>query len=86
MGADMSPNSSAGGAAPRDPAHRKQSWQEEMRFFTIAAVAEFVGVSRRTVRRWIDDEKLVAHRFGAAVRIAEYDLRAFLAAHRGDKA
>jgi excisionase family DNA binding protein len=56
-----------------------------MRFFTIAEVADFVAVSVRTVRRWIDDEKLVAHHFGAAVRIAEGDLRIFLAAHRGDE-
>jgi excisionase family DNA binding protein len=39
-------------------------------------------VSLRSVRRWIADEKLVVHHFGRAVRIAESDLRAFIAAHR----
>jgi excisionase family DNA binding protein len=51
-------------------------------FYTIAEVAEIVGVCTRTVRRWIDAGHLSAHRFGSAVRIAEDDLRAFLAMHR----
>jgi hypothetical protein len=34
------------------------------------------------VRRWIDAGDLVVHRVGAIVRIAEPDLRAFLALHR----
>jgi excisionase family DNA binding protein len=54
----------------------------ERRFFNVAEVADIVGVSPRTVRRWIKDEKLVAHYFGRAVRIAESDLRAFIARHR----
>jgi excisionase family DNA binding protein len=53
------------------------------RFFTIAQVAELMGVSTRSVRRWIDDGLLIAHRFRGAVRIAEPDLRAFIALHRG---
>jgi excisionase family DNA binding protein len=53
-----------------------------IRFFTVAAVAEFVGVSVRTVRRWIKRGDLVAHHFGAAVRIAESDLKAFIARQR----
>jgi excisionase family DNA binding protein len=51
-------------------------------FFTITEVAEDLNVSDRTVRRWIEDGKLVAHRIGGVVRIAETDLRAFLALHR----
>lgn len=53
-----------------------------IRFFTIAEVAEFTGVSVRTVRRWIKSGELVAHHFGTAVRIAESDLKAFIACHR----
>jgi len=53
-----------------------------MRFITVAEVAEFIGVSQRTVRRWIKQKKLVAHYFGAAVRIAETDLKAFIVEHR----
>jgi excisionase family DNA binding protein len=72
MGAGMTRDLS-GGAASRDPAaHRGQTPpREEMKFFTIAEVAAFVGVSVRTVRRWIERKKLVAYYFGAAVRIAE---------------
>jgi excisionase family DNA binding protein len=55
----------------------------QIKFFTIAEVAERLRVSTRTVRRWIKAGDLVAHRFGGVVRIAETDLRAFLALHRG---
>jgi excisionase family DNA binding protein len=65
-----------------DPIGRRQSASEEMRFFTIAAVAEFFGVTPRTVRRWIKSGELVAHHFGSVVRIAESDLKAFIARHR----
>ena len=82
MGAAMTRNLSAGGGAPRDPDHRGQSPREQMRFFTVAAVAEFIDVSVRTVRRWIKSGDLVAHHFGTAVRIAESDLKAFIARHR----
>jgi excisionase family DNA binding protein len=55
---------------------------DQMRFFTIAEVAERVHVAPRTVRRWIKADDLVVHRIGGVVRIAEGDLRAFLALHR----
>jgi excisionase family DNA binding protein len=63
-----------------DQSYRGQSPGE--RFFTIALVAASFGVSVRTVRRWIRRGDLVAHHFGAAVRIAESDLKAFIARHR----
>jgi len=53
-----------------------------MNFFTIAEVAERLHVATRTVRRWIKAGDLVVHRVGGVVRIAEDDLRAFLAVHR----
>jgi excisionase family DNA binding protein len=49
------------------------------KYFTIKAVAEALDVSSRTVRRWIANGDLIAHRSGGVVRIAEGDLRAFLA-------
>ena len=55
---------------------------DQIKFFTIAEVAECLGVAERTIRRWIKSGALVAHRFGRVVRIAEVDLRAFLAAKR----
>ena len=53
------------------------------KFFTIDQVADALNVSGRTVRRWIKDGKLVAHRFGVAVRIGADDFAAFVAHHRG---
>jgi excisionase family DNA binding protein len=54
----------------------------QIKFFTIAEVAERLHVATRTVRRWIKADDLVVHRVGGVVRIAESDLRAFLALHR----
>jgi excisionase family DNA binding protein len=50
--------------------------------YSIKTVAEALEVSDRTIRRWIDQPDLVAHRPGGVIRIAEDDLRAFLALHR----
>jgi excisionase family DNA binding protein len=61
---------------------RRRRSQEQIRFFTVAEVAECVDVSTRSVRRWIKSGDLIAHHFGGAVRIAESDFRAFLAIHR----
>jgi excisionase family DNA binding protein len=52
------------------------------KFNSITTVAEALDVSPRTVRRWIENGDLVVHRVGGVVRIAEADLRAFLALHR----
>ena len=52
------------------------------KFYTIDEVAGLLGVSTRTIRRSIDCEELIAHKFGRAVRIAESDLNAFIAQHR----
>ena len=54
----------------------------QIKFFTIAEVAESLCVATRTVRRWIKAGDLIAHQIGGVVRIAESDLRAFLALHR----
>ncbi len=52
------------------------------KYYTIKAVAEAVDVSDRTVRRWIANGYLVVHRVDGVVRIADDDLRAFLAVYR----
>jgi excisionase family DNA binding protein len=64
------------GRGPRRPQ------RDPEQFFTMRAVAEYVDVSTRSVRRWIERGDLVAHRFGGVVRIAATDLRAFLAMRR----
>jgi excisionase family DNA binding protein len=64
------------------PSRGRRHRENEIRFFTIAEVAERLRVATRTVRRWIESGHLVAHRIGGVVRIAESDLRAFLALYR----
>ena len=56
--------------------------RDQMQFFSISKVAACVDVSTRSVRRWIKNGDLIAHRFGGTVRIAEADFRAFQAMHR----
>jgi excisionase family DNA binding protein len=70
-------------ASMPSPIDARRRGREGLKFFTIPEVADSLSVCTRTVRRWIDDGDLVAHRLGAAVRISEDDLRAFLARHRG---
>src|ERR1700674_2519154 len=67
-----------------DPAvaHGGRHRGDEIKFFTIAEVAEILNVATRTVRRWIKAGDLVVHQVGGVIRIAERDLRAFLALHR----
>ena len=68
--------------APSGRARSRAGAHEAINFYTIADVAECLNVSTRTVRRWIDRRLLVAHRLGGPLRIAEADLRLFLALHR----
>jgi excisionase family DNA binding protein len=41
-------------------------------------VANLLVTCERTVRRWIDLKKLIAHRFGSATRIASEELADFI--------
>jgi excisionase family DNA binding protein len=52
------------------------------KYYAITAVAEALDVSARTVRRWIANGDLIAHRVDRVVRVADTDLRTFLALHR----
>jgi excisionase family DNA binding protein len=52
------------------------------KFLTIGQVAEALDVCPRTIRRWLKDGHLIAHRVRGVVRIADRDLLAFLAVHR----
>ena len=49
---------------------------------TVADVAGELSLSEKTIRRWIKDEFLHAHRLGRVVRIAREDLTAFVGRHR----
>jgi excisionase family DNA binding protein len=70
------------GAEPLSHVPYRHHRESPINFFTIAEVAEHLQVSGRTVRRWIEAGHLAVHRVGGIVRIAEADLRAFLAIHR----
>ncbi len=52
------------------------------KFYSVPQVAELLGVSERSVWRWLDQRELIAHRFGRSVCISEEHLRAFLAKNR----
>jgi len=47
------------------------------RWYTVNEIAEDLKVSQRTVRRWIAQGDLRAHRFGRAVRVSSEDREAF---------
>jgi excisionase family DNA binding protein len=49
---------------------------------SLEQVSRLTGVSVAHLRREVRLGKLVAHRFGRLVRIAEPDLRAYLASRR----
>jgi excisionase family DNA binding protein len=50
-------------------------------FYSIKEVADFLGVSTRTIQRWMDSGELRAHRLGGIVRISHDDLQDFIARH-----
>ncbi len=61
---------------------RRRSANSLPRYHAIKTVTDALDVSTRTVRRWIATGDLTVHRVNGVVRIAEADLRAFLALHR----
>ena len=63
---------------------RRRSGGGLPKYYTIKAVAEALDVSVRTIRRWIANGDLIVHRINGVVRVAEGDLRTFLALHRAD--
>jgi excisionase family DNA binding protein len=59
----------------------RSSGAKSPRFFTRMQIAEMLDVDPRTVSRWIKSGALAAYRVRGVLRIAEADLKAFLAAH-----
>jgi excisionase family DNA binding protein len=56
--------------------------RDPTKFYTITQIADCVEASTRTVRRWIKNKLLIAHKIDGLVRISEADFQAFLATHR----
>jgi excisionase family DNA binding protein len=48
------------------------------RFFSVSEVATQLGVSTKTVRRWIEREELHVHHLGRQLRVSDEDLSAFI--------
>ncbi len=53
-----------------------------VRFYSVTEIAERLGMSEKTIRRWISAGDLVAHRLGQQLRIAENDFQIFLKLRR----
>ena len=47
------------------------------RLLSVHQAAQSLGLSDKTIRRWIEREELPVHRLGRALRIAENDLAGF---------
>ncbi len=43
-------------------------------FYSVAETAKLLKVNPKTVRRWIENGDLTAHRFGRQIRITDADL------------
>ena len=61
----------------KGPRHRS-SVVATSALLNVAQVARHIGVSEKTVRRWIDSKILPAHRLGRLVRVSESDLNVFI--------
>lgn len=55
-------------------------------FLSARDVAAHLGVSTKTVRRWIKTGDLPAHRLGGQIRMAEEDVISFTALRRRSRA
>jgi excisionase family DNA binding protein len=55
------------GSQPTSPSKKQQPIQPQ--FISIADAAKRLGVSEKTIRRWIDRRKLPAVRMGSQLRI-----------------
>ncbi|OUV71782.1 MAG: hypothetical protein CBC83_07535, partial [Flavobacteriales bacterium TMED123] len=76
----------------RDRAERRREPMSELQsstasntptdFLTVDQVAALLGVSAKTIRRWVKIGDLAHHRFGRQVRISLADLRSFTEARR----
>jgi excisionase family DNA binding protein len=49
---------------------------------SVEDVAQHLGVSTKTVRRWIKRHELCVHRLGRSLRVSEGDLLSFQNRHR----
>jgi excisionase family DNA binding protein len=51
-------------------------------FYSVEFVAEKLGVSTKSIYRWIEAGSLHFHKFHGVLRISEEDLKAFISSNR----
>lgn len=56
--------------------------KREIKFFTVKQLHKRLGVSEKSIRRWIWIGELKHHRLGTLIKVSEEDLEAFLAIRR----
>lgn len=54
----------------------------DLRWLSTAEAAKRLGVTSRTLYRFIDEDQLVAYRFGRVIRLKQDDVDAFIEACR----
>lgn len=62
-----------------------QTKKVEFVLYEVEDVAKMLGVSERTVRRWIEDKKLKAMKLGRGWRIEHDDLMEFMESRKNVK-
>ena len=55
--------------------HAPETSPPSKALYTVSQVAERLQVSTKTVRRWIENDDLIAHCLGRQLRISETDLQ-----------
>jgi excisionase family DNA binding protein len=51
-------------------------------FYTVDSIAQKLGVTPKSIRRWIEHGDLHVHKFHGVLRISGEDLKAFISSHR----
>jgi excisionase family DNA binding protein len=69
-------------ALAQQPAGANQTLDQLPTLHSVPAVAQRLGVSEKSIRRYIKRGLLCAYKIGGQIRIAEEDLMAFLASCR----
>lgn len=69
-------------APNRDPAGDDVEPDSSRDWLGTAAAAAYIGVTTRTLYRFINDGAIPAYKLGRVIRIRRTDLDAFLEAHR----
>ena len=55
---------------------------DEIEWMSTASAAEYLGITNRTLYRFIDEGQLAAYKFGRVIRLQRADVEAFIAASR----